>query len=196
MKQIKYSIVCEDDAQKLFIETILTKMQPPHNVQFTFDHLFYKQFKANTSKQVLANFSQAVDQSFLPRYLLNLVIVGIDFDDRPKEHFDKHNKDLYDKLSDKGKAKTLILFPVQAIEHWLLFIKKRKEFPSLTKSFATEIEKIPRKQAKLDIDSNRKTRDDTSIELLKHLDIEWLKHQSLSFRTFYNKFEKLLSTML
>lgn len=184
MKKIKYSIICEDDAQKLFVETIVTKMEASHNVDFAFEHSFYKQFKANSSKQVLINYPQAIDQSFLPRYLLDLVIVGIDFDDRPKDQFEHHYKNLYEKLAEKSKAKTVILFPVQAIEHWLLFIKKRKENPTLIKSFSVDIEKINRKQAKLDIDPNRKTKDQTSAELLMHLDIDWLQQQSKALGRF------------
>lgn len=194
MKQIKYSIVCEDDAQKLFIDAVIAKMEAIHKVKFDFDVMFYKQFKTNSSSQVLANYRQAIEQfSFLHPYFLNLVIVGIDFDDRPKDQFDKLYKGLYDKLSDKAKAKTVILFPVQAIEHWLLFTKKKKENPALGKNLAAEIERITRKQAKQDIDPNRKTRYQTSAELLKHLDIAWLQQQSRSFLAFYDKLDAFIN---
>ena len=65
---------------------------------------------------------QAVDYSFLHKqgFYVDVLFIGIDFDDRDRTKFTNEIATLYNKLNDIGKQKAVILFPVQAIEHWLL----------------------------------------------------------------------------
>ncbi len=158
-------------------------------LQFTFIPSFYKQFKSNNSKEVLYKFPQAVDHIFLKAYRLDLVIIGIDYDDRNREQFFKEYQTLYEKLDDKGKIKTVILFPVQAIEHWFLLIKHNNENPGITKNVAADIEKKVRVEAKISLYGKTKTIENIIQVLLQNADFDWLQNQSNSFGAFYKKLQ-------
>ena len=192
MIELRYSIICEDTAHKNFIEATLNRFENDL-YHFNFIHSFYKQFKANNSKEVLRKFPQAVDRSFLNEYLLDLVLVGIDYDARRREQFHKEYQSLYEPLDEKGKSKTVILFPVQAIEHWLLLIKHKNENPGSTKNVSTDIEKKERQEAKIELYHNTKTNEDIIDTLLKDADFNWLQNQSKSFAAFYKKLNDFLS---
>lgn len=186
MSQLKYSIVCEDNAQRWFIEALLA--HPAINLTLQFDEDFYKRFKCNTNKDVRNSYVRVVEQfSFLSRYNIEVVFIGIDFDDRNRANFEKEEEKLYAQLSN-GKEKAFIFYPVQAIEHWLLLMKRKNESPQLTKNIAQEVESIARREAKKQLYSDKsKTEKDVVLSLVAATDLEWLMQQSNSFRSFYKK---------
>jgi hypothetical protein len=192
MSEIRYSIVCEDIAHKTFIEGVIFHFQNDA-IQFNFISSFYKQFKANNSREVLSKFPQAVDQSFLNIYLLDLVLIGIDYDDRNREQFSKEYQNLYNKVDGKAKSKTVILFPVQAIEHWLLLLKHKTENAGSTKNVAADIEKKVRTQAKISLYGKTKTNENIIQALLQNADFDWLQNQSNSFGAFYKRLQAFIA---
>jgi len=194
MKEITYSILCEDNAHKIFIETILRKLNND-KFQFLFNHIFYKKLLCRNSKDVLNKMVQAVDYSFLQSYgfFVDILFIGIDYDDRPRENFNAGLDKLYQKFDNKGREKAIIFFPVQAIEHWLLFAKRKKDNPGLTKNIGDEIEKIERKTAKEILYGNEvQSRNEIIVRLVENVDLPWLSIQSKSFNLFYQKLSKKL----
>ncbi len=195
MKKITYSIICEDHAHKTFIQTFLSKFAD--KVQFDFNNVFYKRLLCNNSKDVLGKMVQAVDFSFLYKqgFYIDLLFIGIDYDDRNKSEFTQEIENLYNRLDERGKQKAIIVFPVQAIEHWLLFIKEKVTNAATQKNISKDIEKIERKIAKKILYTNHKEK--VSIEKDVHhftqqIDIEWLCSQSVSFNSFYTKFRTFI----
>jgi len=186
MKTFKYSIICEDDSQRYFAETLL-KFHFTGKAIFVFDEPFYKRFKCGNNSSVLRSYPIQIERSsFLDPYNLDLVFVGIDYDDRPKKDFKAELAKLYDRLNDKAKQKAVIFFPVQAIEHWLIFLQHRVANPSATKTITVETENTKRKDTKLKI-YGLPSQDKKEIitSLVETFEIDWLCIQSHSFREFY-----------
>jgi hypothetical protein len=188
MKTFKYSIICEDDSQRYFAETLL-KLHFTGKVVFVFDELFYKRFKCGNNRRVYRSYPIQIERSsYLDPYNLDLVLVGIDYDDRPKKDFKAELAKLYDRLNDKAKQKAVIFFPVQAIEHWLVFLKHRAANPSSTKTITVETENTNRKDAKLKIYGHPpQDKKELITNLVQSLDVDWLCTQSHSFSEFYNR---------
>ncbi len=193
MSNFIYSIICEDDAQKLFIETFISRIAN-EKISFSFNENFFWQFKSSNNKDVIKNYVQAADFTFLDAFYADLIFIGIDYDDRPRNNFHAEYKELYNKIVKKAISKTIILFPVQAMEHWLLFIKRKKDNPSLTKNITAEIERIERRKAKETLYAGVGDRKDFIIDLVKAADIDWLENQSISFRKFLSHLNEFIST--
>jgi len=85
------------------------------------------------------------------------------------------------------------MFPVQAIEHWLLYIQYHINNPKSTKNI--EYESLPRKEAKGKIYKNKLNRRDR-IEIVKDIvskiDIDWLLCRSESFKRFHFDLKNVL----
>ena len=196
MRTFKYSIICVDDAQRYFAQTFLS-----HNftgrAEFIFDELFYKKFKCGNNADVLKSYVIQIERSsYLDPYNLDLVLVGIDYDNRRRQNFARQLGSLYEKLNEKARQKAVIFFPVQAIEHWLIFLQRKAANPALTKTLTYEIENTHRKQAK-EILYGKKYADRKEIvtNLAKGFDKEWLCNQSISFREFNNRIEYIIKKL-
>ncbi len=182
-----YSIICEDITQFTFIKKFLEKYSDSDN--FILNEKCYHLYKCKNSREVLNSYFISSNLAF-SNYSLDLLFVGVDYDDRNKSKFKEELDKLYNKLSEKTRNKTIILFPVQAIEHWLLYIKHHKDNPKSTKNIT--FEKIKRIQAKIDVYGRKKPNKKLSIqkteEILQNLNIKWLVSKSESFKYFYNNF--------
>jgi len=198
MKQLKYSLICEDVAHKTFVETVLPLFirHTNESFDFIFDADFYYRFKARNSKDVLKRYADAAIVAFRD-YDMDLLLIGVDYDDRDRSAFNKELDGLYGAVNEVVRDKSVIFFPVQAIEHWLLFIKFRIENPGSTKNISTDIEKIIRKKAKVDFfGESRMPRDKQKkmiVEIVGQIDIKWLISRSESFKRFYNDFKCFLT---
>jgi hypothetical protein len=198
MKQLKYSLICEDVAHKTFIETVLPLIagHPKESFDFIFDSGFFYRFKARNSKDVLKRYADASIVAFRD-FNLDLLLIGVDYDDRDRNAFNNEIDYLYEKINEKIRDKSVIFFPVQAIEHWLLFIKFRIENPKSTKNISPDIEKIIRKKAKTDFfgekSISREEQKNMIANIVKQIDIEWLISRSASFKRFNNDFSIFLT---
>ena len=186
MKQLNYSLICEDIAHVAFIEALLPFLLEQDDVIF-FNQKFFKDFKARNSKDVINRYSNASIVAFRD-YNLDLLLIGIDYDDRNRNYFEKEIKYLYSKIVDKIRYKSVIFFPVQAIEHWLLIIQFKIQNPISTKNIAGKIEGLPRKKAKIDLFGSvylsKKDQKQKISEIVNQIDIDWLISRSESFRKF------------
>lgn len=194
MKTIKYSILCEDEAQLLFIKNLLKYHTNPTEIIFRFNDPFFQRFRCSSDKDVYNKYPRSIDQfSFLNPYNLDLVFVGMDYDSRLRGTFKEELEKLYSRLSPNGKEKTVIFFPVQAIEYWLLFLKRKVSNPALTKNIGVDIEKIQRKEAKaILMDNVAETKEELIERLIRVGDIDWLTIQSTSFKMFYEQLKQKL----
>ncbi len=185
-----YSIICEDITQFTFIKKFLEKYSAKTNDNFIFNNEYYQRFKAKNSNEVLKKYINASNTAF-QYYKIDFLLIGLDYDDRNQSKFEEELEKLYNKLDTKTRNKTIIFFPIQAIEHWLLYVKFHNENPKSTKN--NSFEKIERKDAKYKIYGikrpHKKISEQKTNEILEQLDINWLVSKSESFKYFYNNFK-------
>ncbi len=191
MSRLNYSILCEDKAHYTFITTFLNSFAAKHDLQIELNEDFFLRFKASNSKEVLKKFSTAAIIGFRD-YHLDLLIIGIDYDDRDRKNFHYEITELYDQLDSRFTEKSVIMFPVQAIEHWLLYIQYHHSQPGSTKNVS--FEHIPRKEAKLKVYGKKYSRNNQELirNLTENFNTDWLISRSESFKRFYTDLEKKL----
>jgi len=196
MRNIIYSLICEDDAQKIFIDGLIERYDNK-NIEFTFNNIFYRTLFCRGNKEVKAKLPQAANYSFLHQkgFYCDIVFVGLDYDDRERSNFNNELEKIYEKVNIHARSKVIILFPVQAIEHWLILLKARLEKPSNTKNIAAEVEAINRSSAKTQLYPNRKQPKNQIIDpIIREGDFDWLASISVSFRAFHAKLNTFLNT--
>jgi hypothetical protein len=78
---------------------------------------------------------------------------------------------------------------VQAIEHWLLLIQYKIQNSNSTKNISGDYERIQRKDAKVGLYGGRRPLKETQrtivSEMVKQINVDWLKTHSQSFNRFY-----------
>jgi hypothetical protein len=156
-------------------------------VECVFDNSYFKQFRCRNNKDVLKALPQASAYIVLPKYNLDLLLAGIDFDDRPKANFEKELQNLYNKVDKIAKNKTIIFFPVQAIEHWLYILQFKMENPASTKNISDEVENTRRKDLKNKMYKPGVNKEELSEKLSLQGNIDWLITRSKSFKKFYQQ---------
>ncbi|MBN2891763.1 MAG: hypothetical protein JXL97_07840 [Bacteroidales bacterium] len=192
---IKYGLICEDIAQRSFLENFLEKQ---NDVFFQLDQEFYNRFRVagNNNKQVIKSIPQ-IGYQLVEKYHLDFLFVGLDYDDRNQSDFDKELEQLYLKIDKNVRAKSVVFFPVQAIEHWLLYLKFKIDDPKSTKNVSYE--NINRKNVKREIFGEGKNSDYKTKIIISKLTsfdfIDWLKTRSTSFQRFNSDFNNAIQKL-
>lgn len=189
---VDYGLLCEDVAQKVFLECFLEKFK---DLSFQFNEKFYYRFRASINNNIHVKKSiPQIGFEVFEQYQLKLLFIGLDYDSKNQKYFITELEKLYEKVDANVRVQSIIFYPVQAIEHWLLYLKYRKDKPKSTKNISFENKN--RKNAKKDIFKSKKVSEakTTKIisELMKEADLNWLKSRSVSFKYFYNDFNKYL----
>ena len=189
MNRLNYGLLCEDKSHYVFITTFLALFARQYNVEIDLNKDFFSRFKASNSKEVLKKFPGAAIIGFRD-YHLDLFVIGIDYDDRDRDKFSIEIDRLYAQLYSLFSHKSIIMFPVQAIEHWLLYIQYHISHPKSTKNIS--FEQIPRKEAKIQIYGLKYVFDNQELirDLVNKMDINWLISRSESFRRFHYDLKK------
>lgn len=191
---VNYGLICEDIAQKTFLKKFLENFK---GYNFINNEIFFKRYRAKTKKEVLKAIPFIGYQAF-EEFQLKLLFIGVDYDDLDRKNFKNELDKLYKEIEEKVRKTTIIFYPVQAIEHWLLYLKHHSKNPKSTKNIS--FEQISRNDAKKEIYNQTKRISDAKTikvitELTKEFDINWLKSRSESFKYFYNDFLKFLETL-
>ena len=188
MKQIKYGFYGEDDAQKIFLKNYLQLLP---NTQFEIDEEFCTRFRARNKREVDTKFKM-VSQEGLLWYQLDVLFIGRDLDSHVSgDYFEKFRK--FQNEAHDAK-KTLFMIPVQAIEHWLWYLKIKKDNPTSTKNQA--IENKPRRDAKQFVYGIPEAVNAISNPIVENLsaefEVSWLESRSESFRHFNKQIQDFL----
>ena len=190
MKQLKYGFYGEDDAHKIFLHNYLNHFVD--TVVFERDDDFCAQFRANNKKQVDTKFA-IVARTGLGWYNHEVFFVIRDVDSLQQAEFDKR----YNHFAEEQIDKLLIALPVQCIEHWLWYLKHKKDNPALTKNISLESQ--PRKKVKFVLygyeDPPNELSNPIVDELSKSFDIDWLLQRSDSFKHFHNQVKAFLTQL-
>jgi hypothetical protein len=193
MKQIAYGFFGEDEPQKLFLENYLRQLpsylERPEIMFYANEEFLYSLGSgSNNRDRVDGFFVEAGVRGFL-QHSLDLYFVGRDCDHHDDADCRKKRQEMELKIISQWQNKTIILVPVQCIEHWLLYLKRRQSNPVSTKNETLEL--IPRDKAKLEL-YNRKRfspEHDRSMvkDLTKSIYIHWFESRCESFRAFHQK---------
>lgn len=189
---LKYGLICEDFAQKYFLEKFLEKS----NFSFNLDENFYYRFRANNKKQVLKTIKQIGYNAFA-QHRLDVLFIGLDYDDKDQKSFQEETRKIYSTVAKNIKNTTIVFYPIQAIEHWLLYLKFRIENPKSTKNI--KFENISRRKAKLDIYNSIKVSENKTVKIINELTeinfINWLNSKSDSFKKFNLDFKIVIQEL-
>ncbi len=182
MRQLKYGFYGEDDAHKLFLQNYLSHFVD--TVLFERDNAFCEKFRANNKKQVDTKFA-TVARTGIGWYQHEVFFVVRDVDSLHSSEFDER----YAHFAKEKIDKLLIALPIQCIEHWLWYLKHKKDNPALTKNISLESQ--PRKKVKFILYGHEDPPNELSNpivdELSKSFDASWLEQRSNSFKHFHNQ---------
>jgi len=197
MKKVTFAHFCEDVSQRVFLENAL-KQFPAQNkaaIEFILNEEFVWTFKPRTKAEVLDNYSDASIKAFA-KYKVDVFFIGMDYDDWDQSAYKEKHLELGDVLDKSIRTKTIIFLPIQAVEHWLCYLKQKIDNPQTTKLILQEGKN--RRAAKDEIYGT--TRPSSSLsetkvnELTTPIDFGWLCNHSKSFNHFYKQLEAFAAT--
>jgi hypothetical protein len=187
MRILKYGYLGEDDAQKIFLKNYLaTLCSNREDFRFEFDEYFL--IEAQGISDVERRFVEAV-QVGISVHQQDIFFIGIDLDDQNYEKLQPLFEKMKAKLDKKLRSKTCIFIPIQAIEHWLWYLKVKKENPNSNKN--EPFEKQPRPRAKEVVYGSKRPSNEVSNPIVnalsENLAIAWLESRSASFSHFHQQ---------
>jgi hypothetical protein len=187
MKTLKYGYFGEDSAQQIFLENYLGQLPDYLNLQgiiaFEKDATF--KLIGKDKPTVLKLFAEAV-QKGLAHHDQDVFFIGVDSDD---DDYRKLHSQMVGKLVPIFQQQTFIFIPVQCIEHWLLYLKFKKEHPQSNKNEV--FERVARPDAKKRMYGFPRPVASKQAEIVitftQNREIEWLENRSDSFRHFHSQ---------
>lgn len=193
-KILKYGFFGEDEAMRIFLCNYLNTL---NSVEFAEDIDFCSRFKGRDKGGVMKKFVSAAQEG-LEYYAQDVFFVGIDLDGISFDKLETLYTQMQEKLHSLYKNKTIIFIPIQAIEHWLLYLKERQKNPGSTKNISFESK--DRKQAKKELYGhdryNGLTDNDIVEKLSREMDSDWIASQSASFKHFHQQVLRFLAQQL
>lgn len=198
----QYALFCEDDAQRIFLKEIIPAIIKKTGADYLhspFNSPEFARLKIRNKTELRKYFVAASKVAFRD-FNTKLFIVCFDADSPKIEDSLRQKKEwlsIKDKENAKNKDKFIFAVAVQAIEHWLCYLKYIKEESSKLKS--GDLERHPQDKFKKEIygDDNFQsiTRESIVSDLvsktsLEHIDS--LRSHSESFKQFYSDLESFL----
>jgi hypothetical protein len=201
MKQIKYLYFCEDLAHRIFLDHFLkqlpTYLKREKEIKLAKPESYYSagfMFK-NYNHSQIKNTYLDVALKAIEDYRLDIFIVGLDLESISQSQFELLLAEMNESLP-QGDNKVVIYLSVQCIEHWLWYLKARKNNLDSTKSL--QLENELRSKAKEQVYGKSKVSNEKATpilnELLVNIDFDYLNQQSYSFRDFLGKIKEFLKT--
>lgn len=196
---IQYVVYCEDEAQRLFLQSAIPSIVKTinSNISIELDSTF--KLRPNTKPKFNSIFKDATRTAFR-NYRTNLFVLCFDSDSPLEKDFERQRNEWANTIIreiPEHKNKFILAVPVQAIEHWLFYINSIKKEPSKLKSGV--FESIPTRELKNKLYNSdkyisrtcepivQKLISDLSTEIFKSL-----RSNSFSFNFFYTDLESFL----
>lgn len=189
-KLVYYGIVCEDLAHKTFIYHYLASCFPE---TFSENEEFGWRIRATNAKEVDDSIIDAARQGFT-KYSLDMLIIGRDADTTDAGRI-KVLRDVHEGSCGPYLRSVVFMVPVQCIEHWLLYIKKHRDRPEVTKN--ESLESVRRIECKRLVygDIKKAVRQaEIANTILADFDADWLEQRSESFKQFHNQVKNFLTS--
>lgn len=196
---IQYVVYCEDEAQRIFLNSTIPSIIRNLNPDITIDVDLQFKHRPNTKPKFNKIFIDATRDAFR-NYRTNLFVLCFDSDSPVEKDFERQRnewKEILIKEIPMHKDKFILAVPVQAIEHWLLYISHIKKEPSKLKKGI--VEKIPKREIKIELYNSEKYISRTCEPIVSELvigvsyeNINLLRSHSVSFNRFYSDLEVFL----
>lgn len=173
-----YGFFGEDEAQRNFLEKYLHQEYPK---TFLEDEEFRWRIKARNRDQVDALLPQALFQR--AKMSLDVLFVGRDIDTYQTPGIIKKQVE-YAQCCQGHPA--VLMLPVQCIEYWLWYLKRRQEEPGRN----TPLESQTRTTAKQAVYADTKVvakQIGLANDILRNFDVAWLESRSESFKHFHQQ---------
>ena len=192
MSVVLYGFFGEDAGQRRFLDAYL-----PHcgseaaEVIFESVPYFGKKFGAMNNKVVDRRCADACRDAFVLGYpQLDWLFIGRDIDSFDSDHYNTRAELLLASIAE-WRHRTLLLLPVQCIEHWLLYLA---QYPT-----RDSLERMPNDQTKKRLYADQtKARELILTELLATINtdrVAWLLEVSVSFRAFHQQVVMYMMTL-
>jgi len=194
MKFIKYAVLCEDTAQREFLQMVLPLLTK-ENMNFEF---VKTRIEATTKTQVDKRAAEACKVAFI-NHNVELFLVCRDVDSDTQKEFNRLYEmfnGMFHKLQEKHRNQCVIVLPVRCIEHWFWYIKYHQENPNLTKNIT--LENKTGNEAKTAVyDKVKVSKDMQEIrrEIMESIDVEKLISRSESFKKFHGDFTNVMKLL-
>ncbi len=196
MTVCNYAIFCEDEAIAIFINTVFPILLKEWQIEDKITPRYCADFRKNYNGRTKSNTKktcQLAVQTAILNYDIDLCFVGVDADD---DTYETVKNELLDKLEhDTLIKKTVLVIPVQTVEYWLHYIKRKFEHPDLNETAI--IDEKPRhsamngkhiKKIVYETAEARCTNEVTNPKvehLTERIDLDFLRIHSASFSHFY-----------
>lgn len=199
MKKIIYAYLCEDIAIEIFLKNFLVQYSRELAVlsNFSFVEILDFPIAASNNKQVEGRVGEAAIIAF-NKYNADVFFAGLDNESSDTKKFNSRFTKMQNSLSEKYRTKTIILIPIQCIEHWLLYIKDKRENPSKTKREG--FESMERSEVKTKVYGNKilskEKRGPIINNLTLNMEMNWLISRSDSFKHFVGQFPAFVKSVV
>ncbi len=193
MREMKYGLLCEDDAHREFLRMALSFLAADStNFEEVKTHI-----QAKNKREVDRNFAKACSVAFVT-YNVDVFFVVRDVDSVNDVNFSVLYTMFHGGLTEPHRHRSVIVLPVQCIEHWLWYLKHYNENPTMMKNIPLETR--TRNDAKKEVYGHIKTsiakQKPIIQELMRTADLKKLSHHSASFRKFHGDFMAVLQSLL
>lgn len=198
MTELKYAILCEDVAHRVFVQHSLSRIAQSVTDTYTINVLGNFPVEASNKNEVDNYCHRFSLEVFRQRYRADFLVICRDIDSIDSKVYRKKEAELVGKFHHTAKNRSILCLPVQCIEHWLLYLKQRRDDPLSTQN--KPVEKIPRNKAKFLIYGKTTIRKELCHEVVSShcsdMDIEFLESRSTSFREFANNARSVFQYLL
>ncbi len=181
MSRVLYGFFGEDRGQRAFLAAYL--LHCGSATPFEAVPYFGKAFGPMNNKVVDRRCGDACREAFVLGYpALDWLFVGRDVDSYEPARAEYLREQLRASVPEKWQSRTLLMLPVQCVEHWLWYLAQHPSRATL--------ERKPNDQAKDAVYAEQKSRADILRDLLATLSperIDWLAGVSESFRDFHTQ---------
>lgn len=195
MRTISYGFFGEDSAQRVFLDSYLDRLNQEHKrvLRFQASELFNRTFLGIDQRDIDRRVGAAAEQGFgLNQFKLQCLFVGRDLDSDAATAYDHRVAVLHSSIPTSVHPKTLLLLPMQCIEHWVLYLK-------LNEHDTEPLEALSNKAAQEQLYGVSKIasshRKEVVRELTKDLRINWLANRSPTFKLFHQQVQAYLAAL-
>ncbi len=193
MRTLIYGFFGEDSAQRVFLENYLhalNKTYKPQQLQFRASTQFNQQFQGDDKRGVDRGVRIAAEQGFgLSRFGLNCLFIGRDLDSDSADAYAHRLAVLQKEIPVSLHSRSLLMLPMQCIEHWVLYVKENKHDWLPLESLSNKAAQDMVYNGNLLASSRRK---EIVQELTKDLRVKWLANRSPTFNLFHQQVENYL----
>ena len=195
MRTLQYGFFGEDAPQKSFLDNYLHRLnqEDKRSFQFRGQEQFNQLFQGRDRNGVKHGVGAAAEQGLgLSRFKLDCLFVGLDLDSNLPTAYEHEAKILRERIPELLHSRSLLMLPMQCIEHWILYVKRDGYQAEALESLSNRAVQEELYGGK--IASSRKK--EVVRDLTKNLRINWLANRSPTFSLFHQQVKEYLDSVV